>query len=67
MPFKKEARKALELSLRESIRLGHNYIGTEHLLLGLVRADNRAVELLKSLGATRDQIVEQVNGMFEKT
>ena len=66
MPFKKEARKALELSLRESIRLGHNYIGTEHLLLGLVRADNRAVELLKSLGATKDQIVEQVDGLFEK-
>ncbi|MEX2553312.1 MAG: Clp protease N-terminal domain-containing protein [Actinomycetota bacterium] len=66
MPFKKEAKIALELALRESIRLGHDYIGSEHVLLGLVRADNRAVALLKGLGATKDQIVEQVDGLFEK-
>jgi hypothetical protein len=65
MPFKKEAKIALELSLRESIRLGHNYIGSEHVLLGLVRADNRAVELLKKLGVTKEQVVEQVTKLFQ--
>jgi hypothetical protein len=39
MPFTPEAKRALELSLREALALGHNYIGTEHVLLGLVRAD----------------------------
>jgi len=37
IPFTKQAKKALELSLRESLQLGHNYIGTEHVLLGLIR------------------------------
>jgi ATP-dependent Clp protease ATP-binding subunit ClpA len=39
LPFTPEAKKVLELSLREALRLGHNYIGTEHLLLGLLRND----------------------------
>jgi ClpA/ClpB-like protein len=65
MPFKKEAKIALELALRESIRLGHDYIGSEHVLLGLVRADNRAVELLKNLGVTREQVVDEVTKLFK--
>jgi ATP-dependent Clp protease ATP-binding subunit ClpC len=41
LPFTPEAKKALELSLREALRLKHSYIGTEHLLLGLLRRDDR--------------------------
>jgi ATP-dependent Clp protease ATP-binding subunit ClpA len=41
LPFTPEAKKALELSLREALRIKHNYIGTEHLLLGLLRRDDR--------------------------
>jgi hypothetical protein len=66
LPFTKDAKKALELALRESIRLGNNYIGSEHVLLGLVRADNMAVELLGNLGVTKDQITEQVTQLLSK-
>jgi ATP-dependent Clp protease ATP-binding subunit ClpC len=46
LPFTPEAKKALELSLREALRIKHSYIGTEHLLLGLLRLDDRlAAEL----------------------
>src|SRR5580704_19337827 len=41
LPFTPEAKKALEFSLREALRLKHSYIGTEHLLLGLLRLDDR--------------------------
>ena len=41
--FSREAKKVLELSLREAVSLHHNYIGTEHLLLGLARCDDRVV------------------------
>ena len=41
LPFTPEAKKALELSLREALRIKHSYIGTEHLLLGLLRRDDR--------------------------
>src|SRR5215472_9054651 len=37
MPFTPRAKKVLELSLREALQLGHNYVGTEHILLGLIR------------------------------
>src|SRR4029450_6438440 len=37
IPFTPRAKKVLELSLREALQLGHNYIGTEHILLGLIR------------------------------
>jgi hypothetical protein len=60
VPFKKEARKALELALRESIRLSDSYIGSEHLLLGLVRGNNRAVALLRSRGVTPEQVQSRV-------
>jgi ATP-dependent Clp protease ATP-binding subunit ClpA len=51
IPFTKSAKKSLELSLRESIQLGHGYIGTGHLLLGLIRQDDVAVQILGNLGA----------------
>jgi hypothetical protein len=51
-PFTPRAKKVLELGLREALQLGHNYIGTEHLLLGLVReGEGVAVQILVSLGA----------------
>lgn len=57
--FSREAKKSLELSLRAALHLGHNYIGTEHLLLGILRNDDdRAAELLDGLGVTHDATVE---------
>jgi ATP-dependent Clp protease ATP-binding subunit ClpA len=50
IPFTKDAKKALELGLREAIGLGHNYIGTEHILLGLLRADGPAHDVLTGRG-----------------
>jgi hypothetical protein len=56
--FNRETKKTLELALREALHLGHNYIGTEHLLLGLLRNDKEpAAELLVRLGVTRDRAV----------
>ncbi len=52
IPFTPRAQRGLELALREALSLGHNYIGTEHLLLGLVReADDVAVRILRESGA----------------
>jgi ATP-dependent Clp protease ATP-binding subunit ClpA len=52
--FSRASRKVLELSLREAIALRHNYIGTEHLLLGLARADDRVVgDTLAAVGVDR--------------
>ncbi|MEU6997596.1 Clp protease N-terminal domain-containing protein [Nonomuraea sp. NPDC046570] len=55
--FSPQGVKALELTLREALRLGHNYIGTEHLLLGvLALGEGDAVAVLESLGVTKDRI-----------
>ena len=52
VPFTPRAKKALEQSLREALQLGHNYIGTEHLLLGVVdMADGAGAQVLAGLGA----------------
>jgi ATP-dependent Clp protease ATP-binding subunit ClpC len=60
--FTPPAKKCLELSLREALELGHNYIGTGHLLLGLLRADDcGAVQVLGGLGADLDQLRARVN------
>jgi ATP-dependent Clp protease ATP-binding subunit ClpC len=61
IPFTPEAKKVLELSLRESAQLGHQYIGTEHLLLGLIReGDSAAGRVLAELGADLDGARQQV-------
>src|SRR5690625_4953751 len=53
IPFTPRAKKVLELSLREALQLGHNYIGTEHILLGLIReGEGIAAQVLTKLGAT---------------
>ncbi len=61
IPFTPRAKKVLELSLRESLQLGHNYIGTEHILLGLLReGEGVAAQVLLELGADLDRVREQV-------
>ncbi len=61
IPFTPRAKKVLELSLREAQQLGHNYIGTEHILLGLIReGDGVAAQVLVKLGADLNRVREQV-------
>jgi Clp amino terminal domain, pathogenicity island component len=60
-PFTARAKKVLELGLREALQLGHSYIGTEHLLLGLVReGDGVGVTVLLDLGADLDRVRQSV-------
>src|ERR1700742_2363380 len=60
-PFTPRAKKVWELSLREALQLGHNYIGTEHMLLGLVReGEGVAAQVLVSLGADLSRVRQQV-------
>src|SRR6516162_7682301 len=66
-PFTPRAKKVLELSLREALQLGHSYIGTEHMLLGLVReGEGVAATVLVSLGAdlgrVRQQVIQLMSG-----
>jgi ATP-dependent Clp protease ATP-binding subunit ClpA len=61
IPFTPRAKKVLELSLRESKELGHSYVGTEHLLLGLIReGDGVAGQVLVRLGANLNRVRPQV-------
>jgi ATP-dependent Clp protease ATP-binding subunit ClpA len=67
IPFTRRAKKVLELSLRESTQLGHRYIGTEHILLGLIReGEGVAAQVLVGLGAdlnrVRQQVIQLVHG-----
>ncbi|GAA5103378.1 hypothetical protein GCM10023319_71170 [Nocardia iowensis] len=67
IPFTPRAKKVLELSLREALQLGHNYIGTEHILLGTIReGDGVAAQVLVKLGAdlnrVRQQVIQQLSG-----
>src|SRR5271157_4928857 len=65
IPFTPRAKKALELSLREALQLGHSYIGPEHMLLGLVReGDGVAAQVLVSLGADLGQVRREVMRMM---
>ena len=61
IPFTPRAKKVLEYSLREALQLGHNYIGTEHILLGLIReGDGVAAQVLTNLGADLPSVCQQV-------
>ena len=67
IPFTARAKKSLELSLREALQLGHNYIGTEHILLGLIReGEGPGAQVLTGLNAdldtVRERVVELVRG-----
>ena len=54
--FTERARRVLTLAQEEAHRFNHNYIGTEHILLGLVRVDSTAMEVLRRLDVTAEQI-----------
>jgi Clp amino terminal domain, pathogenicity island component/UvrB/uvrC motif len=61
IPFTPRAKKVLQLSMREAIALGHGYIGTEHILLGLIReGDGVAAQVLNRLGAEPDRVRQRV-------
>ncbi len=67
IPFTPRAKKVLELSLREALQLGHNYIGTEHILLGLIReGEGVAAQVLVKLGAdlnrVRNTVIQLLSG-----
>ena len=65
IPFTPRAKKVLELSLREALQLGHNYIGTEHLLLGLIReGEGIAAKVLVKLGAELNTVRQTVNQLL---
>src|SRR5678810_108038 len=66
--FTERARKVLQLSQEEARRLNHNYIGTEHLLLGLVReGEGIAAGVLESLGVSLDKVRQQVNYVLNQS
>ena len=61
IPFTPRAKKVLELALREALQLGHNYVGTEHILLGLIReGEGVAAQVLVKLGADLNRVRQQV-------
>jgi ATP-dependent Clp protease ATP-binding subunit ClpC len=67
IPFTPRAKKSLELALREMVQLGHDYIGTEHLLLGLIReGDGVAAQVLRQRGVelnrVRQEVIRQLHG-----
>src|SRR5436309_7606702 len=65
IPITPRAKKVLELSLREALQLGHNYIGTEHILLGLIReGEGVAAQVLVKLGADLDRVRLQVDQLL---
>lgn len=62
-----ETQQVLEYAVEEARRLGHHYIGTEHILLGLVRVDSTALEALRRLGVTPDQIRRQTRRVLNES
>jgi ATP-dependent Clp protease ATP-binding subunit ClpA len=67
IPFTPRSKKVLELSLREALQLGHNYIGTEHILLGLIReGEGLAAQVLVNMGAdlstVRQSVMQELSG-----
>jgi Clp amino terminal domain, pathogenicity island component len=68
IPFTPRAKRVLELALREALSLGHNYIGTEHILLGLTReADGVAMQILLELDAGAEQIRNEIISLLSGT
>jgi ATP-dependent Clp protease ATP-binding subunit ClpC len=67
IPFTPRAKKVLELSLREALQMGHNYIGTEHILLGLMReGEGVAARVLSSFGVGLESIKEKIRELLNK-
>jgi ATP-dependent Clp protease ATP-binding subunit ClpC len=66
IPFTPRAKKVLELALREALQLGHTYIGTEHILLGVVgEGEGVAAQILEQLGADGDRTRAAVTELLE--
>lgn len=70
IPFSPQARTVLKLTLREALGLGHNYVGTEHLLLGILSEGGVAAAILNEHGVTRDtakdRVVEELDKLLRK-
>jgi len=65
IPFTPRAKKVLQLALREALQFGHNYIGTEHILLGLLReGDGVAAQALTVMGAELDRVRREVTDLL---
>lgn len=64
LPFTRDAKQALEGALTQALERGHNWIGTEHILLALLAAGGRPVELLEKLGATADALRADVERLL---
>src|SRR5512146_1418697 len=62
-----DTQQVLEYAVDEARRLGHHYIGTEHILLGLVRVDSTAMEVLRRLGVTAEQIRRQTRRVLNES
>jgi ATP-dependent Clp protease ATP-binding subunit ClpC len=62
-----DTQQVLEFSIDEARKMGHHYIGTEHLLLGLVRSEGAAMEVLKKLGVTPDQVRRQTRRVLQES
>ncbi|HOL10711.1 MAG TPA: ATP-dependent Clp protease ATP-binding subunit [Bacillota bacterium] len=68
IPFTPRAKRVLELAIDEGRQMGHNYVGTEHVLLGLIReGEGVAAQVLKNLGADLDKVRKQVIGLLGGT
>ncbi|WP_152362638.1 Clp protease N-terminal domain-containing protein [Microlunatus speluncae] len=66
VPFSQHCRKAIELTAREALRLGHSYIGTEHQLLALLeQGDGRAYEILSELGVTKPTVESEISALLQ--
>ena len=66
VPFGSEAKKVMQLAMREALRFGHNYIGTEHILLGLLRDErSRGASVLAGIGVTREKSEQWVLAAIE--
>ncbi|MBK9206920.1 MAG: ATP-dependent Clp protease ATP-binding subunit [Anaerolineales bacterium] len=62
-----ETQQVLEFAIEEASRLGHHYIGTEHILLGLIRVESTGMEVLRRLGVTADQIRRQTRRVLNES
>ena len=62
-----DTQQVLEHAVDEARRLGHHYIGTEHILLGMVHVEGKALEVLRKLGVTPDQIRRQTRRVLNET
>ena len=67
VPYSPRARKTIELTVREALRLGHNYVGTEHMLLGLLeQGEGLAFDALTELGITKDAVDAEIRAYIKE-